>query len=825
MRFEAFFETVNGFAPFPWQVRLAQAVAARQPPAALDLPTGAGKTALVDVWIWARLHGHRVPCRLFFVIDRRIVVDEVAERGRRIVEIVRAKGIGAPDQVPHVQALRGGQVADHSWMLDPARPALVSTTVDQFGSRILFRGYGVSASSAPIHAALTGIDAWIAIDEAHLSQPLCKTLRRIGECRRPGSLETQLPWWLTELTATPAHPAEALTLQEDDRAHPVLSARLAGAKPAELVTATADDRLDRVLAREALRLRKGGAGVVATVANQVDIARAVFETLRLHGEAILLTGRQRPFDRADVVDNLLPRILASHSADARAPLYVVATQTIEVGLDADFDALVTQAAPLSALRQRFGRLNRMGRLPSAPAVIVVSAGPDPVYGEATKACVQWLKGQAQDRVVDFGVDALRARCASDTPPAEPAAVAPRLSDAQLRLLSHTWPAPDIEVGIYLHGPQRDADVRIAWRADLDGVDLADWAEVVDAAPLQIGELMAVPAGAARAWLRGAKAQISDLGAQPLAFTRAPAGTGKPVLRIDTDEPAVIDSERIRPGMTIVVPASYGGCDAFGWAPDSKAAVSDFGDRDADRLRLHAALLGPAAADGLNALAQIDRPTPADAVDLLGLDPRWRPARLIRYLGGFLLEPRTRSNLDTRTQRAIGLAAHQAGVAARAAAYARAIGLDATAENTLHSAGAQHDVGKADPRFQVVLGGTPQAPLAKGSIVAIGRAAARLYAEAGLDPAWRHEVASLRNAQVSDPLLRHLIGSHHGRGRPWLPAAPDPNLYASIDGDEWPLQFARLQAQHGLWGLAFLEALVRLADWQQSAQEQGDQWSD
>jgi CRISPR-associated endonuclease/helicase Cas3 len=87
------------------------------------------------------------------------------------------------------------------------------------------------------------------------------------------------------------------------------------------------------------------------------------------------------------------------------------------------------------------------------------------------------------------------------------------------------------------------------------------------------------------------------------------------------------------------------------------------------------------------------------------------------------------------------------------------------------------------------------------------------------------VASLRNAQVSDPLLRHLIGSHHGRGRPWLPAAPDPNLYASIDGDEWPLQFARLQAQHGLWGLAFLEALVRLADWQQSAQEQGDQWSD
>lgn len=57
MEFADFFQRVNGFAPFPWQARLARRVAAGDWPETLDLPTAAGKTALVDIWLWGMRRG------------------------------------------------------------------------------------------------------------------------------------------------------------------------------------------------------------------------------------------------------------------------------------------------------------------------------------------------------------------------------------------------------------------------------------------------------------------------------------------------------------------------------------------------------------------------------------------------------------------------------------------------------------------------------------------------------------------------------------------------------------------------------------------------
>ena len=86
--------------------------------------------------------------------------------------------------------------------------------------------------------------------------------------------------------------------------------------------------------------------------------------------------------------------------------------------------------------------------------------------------------------------------------------------------------------------------------------------------------------------------------------------------------------------------------------------------------------------------------------------------------------------------------------------------------------------------------------------------------------WRHEMASVARLDQMDDLARYLVGTHHGHGRPLFPAAPDVALWRQM-GDWAGLQ-ARLLQHWGPWGLALLEALLRLSDWAVSEAEQADE---
>jgi CRISPR-associated endonuclease/helicase Cas3 len=472
----------EGHTPFPWQAALAQRVADGDWPAALTAPTGAGKTGVVAVWLWALDQGLGIPRRLVYVVDRRLIVDSTAIYARDLAQ--------RSSRSPAVVTLRGGITIDDTWV-DPLRPAIIASTVDQAGSRLLFSGYGVSHQVAPIHAALLGNDALWILDEVHIAQPLLRTLTQVQTLR---GADSPLPFRVLVMSAT-WEGDQVLGLTAADYAHPVLGARLTRPKPLEIRDLEPDDDLAPALVQEARRLRRQGAGVIGIIVNTVRDARAVFTAICAEDESVLLTGRVRPADRDTLLAEYLPR-MAAGSRTGRTPLFVVATQTIEVGADLDFDALVTESAPLSALRQRAGRLNRLGELPTAPLVIVHRPLSDrekdrrarekqrgrrsqySLYREGAEEARKWLK---KHKVRDFGIQALDRHPAL----AEPPKPSPDLLAVHLDLLACTSVKHGIDPSPWLHGyAEPETQVFVCWRRDA-GVQTLELAPPVQREILEV----------------------------------------------------------------------------------------------------------------------------------------------------------------------------------------------------------------------------------------------------------------------------------------------------------------------------------------------------
>jgi CRISPR-associated endonuclease/helicase Cas3 len=194
---------------------------------------------------------------------------------------------------------------------------------------------------------------------------------------------------------------------------------------------------------------------------------------------------------------------------------------------------------------------------------------------------------------------------------------------------------------------------------------------------------------------------------------------------------------------------------------------------------------------------------------------------------------------------VTLAAHHAAVRERAGQIAEALGLPGELCDVVRDAAGWHDLGKAEPRFQIMLhrgdaceAALAVAPLAKSGLDPADRLAWRRAGRgSGLPPGARHEAWSA--ALVAEhlrqrtggyggdaDLLVHLVASHHGYARPLARLVVDPAprpVEALVDGEkvtvssdrtvclDQPARFARLNDRYGRWGLALLETVVRCAD--------------
>lgn len=665
-QFGQFFHALYGHEPFPWQGRLARRAAESRGgdapwPEALALPTGAGKTACIDIAVFAlacqaeRSPAERTaPRRVFFVVDRRVIVDATFERARELARQLHQARDGilkevagrlrllsgdvGPDEPPLTCfQLRGGMYRDDAWARSPLQPTVVVTTVDQFASRLLFRGYGTSAGMRPVHAGLAANDALVLLDEAHCANPFRQTVTSVQRYRDWAVQSASAPFHLTLMSATPPPGVgDTLIAGDDDFNHPVLGARIRAAKPARLVVAgdaRGDDALQQLSARvagEAVKLASHQRRAIGIMVNRVATARLIHKRLADAGrDAVLLTGRMRTLDRDDAVRRLESLKTGARRTETTSlagvqptepesgngqPRYVVATQCLEVGADLDFDGLVVECASLDSLRQRFGRLNRGGRNDiEARATIVVRAdqtdpkgrmGDDPIYGTALAETWQWLNERDHNGEVDFGYEAMDEILPED--PDELDKLRQQATDAPVMLPAHVdaWaqtsptPSPDPEVSLFLHGPRRGTpEAQVCWRADLqEGMNEGLQIDIVSLCPPVSSECISTPIHVLRRWIEGAGSNASsddsDLEGNP-----APAG-GDPrndrqirhkVLCWRGPEESYLIAgpaalRDLRPGDTVVIPAELGeqgGWEDFGHippSPDDGEPIIDLGDR-------------------------------------------------------------------------------------------------------------------------------------------------------------------------------------------------------------------------------------------------------
>ncbi|MBE1590512.1 type I-U CRISPR-associated helicase/endonuclease Cas3 [Nonomuraea angiospora] len=215
------------------------------------------------------------------------------------------------------------------------------------------------------------------------------------------------------------------------------------------------------------------------------------------------------------------------------------------------------------------------------------------------------------------------------------------------------------------------------------------------------------------------------------------------------------------------------------------------------------------------------------------DPDEPPSRLLITDNRRLIRDEAARQQWTPTER-VTLHAHAHAVAARAKSIGDRLGLGPLAD-LLSLAGLHHDDGKAQARFQLSLDPdqTSTELLAKSGMTT-RREIDRARAMSGLPSNWRHEQLSVLacwDALADLPcdhrdLVARLVGTSHGQGRPGFPHTSteltgDPRFTdlarLLFDEGEWDHLIERTHTAFGVWGCAYLEALLRAADGQVSSE--------
>lgn len=776
--FASYFERATGRPPYDYQRALGEA---SDPPAVLDVPTGSGKThALLVAWLHQRLVRRTAPRRLVYALPMRTLVEQTAAVAREL----RSRLGLTEDELP-IHVLMGGE-SPADWREDPERDQILVGTIDMLLSRALNRGYGESRFQWPIAFGLLNSDCRWVFDEVQLMGPARSTSAQLDGLRRKLGVasECQTVWASAtidrEALVTVDRPelGDVLALPETDRTG-MLAERLEADKPVERLDL--EGIPDRALAQElsqAVLERHSNGTLSIVVLNRVQLAQDMFRRLTRAlknaeeaPELVLLHSRFRPPDRAARIDEALAPL-----GGGGAGRIVVSTQVIEAGVDVSARLLVTETAPFSSIVQRLGRCNRTGREPD-PRVLWVDRGELDAKRAAPYDPHDLAKAATALRALEGDSASPERLSGMKVEEAAPQDAVLRRRD--LLDLFDTGPdlsGMDVDVSRFIR-PDDERSVSVFFREV--GDDPAQ-----ERAPAR-EELVGVPLGAT--------------GDRPAWTFDHVDGAWRPATQ-----------RMLRPGERVMLRAEDGGYDErLGWTGNARDSV---------------AALDPA----------VTAPEEGIADDPASFAREWM-------------------ELDKHLTAA-------AAAARELVVVLDADGLPTGARKAVESAAALHDIGKAHPVFQQTLLATcaddAERERRRTAIWAKTRGGGARHARRH----FRHELASalalVANGDAPlgpDELATYLVAAHHGRVR--LSIRPAPEEQPPIDrpdtarfalgiaeGDVLPAQATplgsigpitldlgcmELGGEHswteaacalrddpdlGPFRLAYLEALVRVADW-------------
>lgn len=680
---------------------------------------------------------------------------------------------------------------------------------------------------------------------------------------------------LVQLTATGNQANEdRFTLNDEDRQHPIVGERLSAVKQLKLIVNEKKNENFLAKATHDVLKNASSPTTCLVFTNTPKVARTTFSCLRKlmqDAEILLLTGRIREQEAGQIRQHVLNGMSTSSDTNRERTRHfiVVATQTLEVGADIDAEYLITEQCGVRALTQRLGRLNRLGHFKNAIAVYVHTPAtahrskgskPDfwPVYGEEPKKLLDTLRDYLKNNTTENVSLSPEYVAEILGPPDDNLGRAPELLPGILwEWVKTSSPHKDeAPVEPYFSGISgAQMLVTIIWRAHVPKEDERLWPHATDR------EAIGVPIGEFRnTWQKAwNQRKIFRLRSDGTTIEKTSINSVRPGDQIvlhsdcglmdefgwnpDATTAKIMDISLIDHGLPLDTEAIRRICD-ISVKQDlmDKALGKASDDIDVER---HEQI--NAIEDILNQISQSsphgwDSRKWDEFINSLREKPVVTPYREVPRLRITRQNSKIQSDDFDETSLAktsVKLKPHCDAVADLAKSVCERLGLPSDLINVVEHAGRLHDIGKADQRFQRWLDPDCDHSLLLAKSNTPHHEWGKRQNASGW-PKWgRHEALSARLVHtwldknpdwcdsIKRDLLVHLVISHHGKARPLIAPVVD-NTSLTVEGlisDEpvvatadleiidWeqPSRFRNLNDHFGPWGIALLEAILRLSD--------------